>query len=85
MDYLILVPAYGRDYKTAAEVKAAWEGGKDFKIANAVGKYARDNGRYTGRGDVATGVPEGSYIRYNELTELTRIGVWEEAEVDELV
>lgn len=29
--YYELTPAYGRDYKTKAEVIAAWEGGKDFE------------------------------------------------------
>ena len=28
--YYSLTPAYGRDYKTAAEVKAAFDSGKDF-------------------------------------------------------
>lgn len=32
------VPAYGRDYKTAAQVKAAWSEGKDFRDA-ATGQY----------------------------------------------
>ena len=29
---LDIQPAYGRDYKSIAEVKAAWESGKDFQI-----------------------------------------------------
>ena len=29
---LDILPAYGRDYKSIAEVKAAWESGKDFQI-----------------------------------------------------
>ncbi len=29
--YYELTPAYGRDYKNAAEVKAAWTAGKDFE------------------------------------------------------
>ena len=32
------LPAYGRDYKTQAEVKADWEAGKDFRDA-ASGRY----------------------------------------------
>lgn len=37
-----LTPAYGRDYKSAAEVKAAWNAGKDFVDASfdASGTYA---------------------------------------------
>ncbi len=30
MTFFELTPAYGRDYKTAAEVKHAWTSGKDF-------------------------------------------------------
>ena len=29
---LDIIPAYGRDYKSIAEVKADWESGKDFQI-----------------------------------------------------
>jgi hypothetical protein len=29
-----LLPAYGRDYKTAAAAKADWQSGKDFLIAS---------------------------------------------------
>lgn len=82
---MILVPAYGRDYKTAAEVKADWEAGKDFKIADVLSEW---NGAYTSirdtkehLGDAAySWSTEHSYIRYNKLTQLTFIGKWEEAE-----
>jgi hypothetical protein len=30
---LEVIPAYGRDYKTQAEVKAAWESNLDFLVA----------------------------------------------------
>ena len=45
----IVIPAYGRDYSTAAEVLADWNGGKDFIISDMSnrwdGKYCsiRDN------------------------------------------
>ena len=29
-----LVPAYGRDYKSRAEVESAFEAGKDFQLAS---------------------------------------------------
>lgn len=32
MSHLTLSPAYGRDYKSAKEVKADWESGKDFDV-----------------------------------------------------
>jgi len=30
--YTTLVPAYGRDYKSAKEARAAWDAGQDFRI-----------------------------------------------------
>jgi hypothetical protein len=82
MSHLILVPAYGRDYKTAAEVRAAWEACKDFRIAS----IGPSMGRYINLNDWQLLVPdelkEGSYIRYNRLTELTHIGTWEGPERD---
>jgi hypothetical protein len=32
MDWVVAVPAYGRDYKTAKEVREAWANGRDFRI-----------------------------------------------------
>jgi hypothetical protein len=29
---LMIMPAYGRQYKTAEEAKADWNAGKDFKV-----------------------------------------------------
>lgn len=29
---VMLVPAYGKKYKTSDEVRSAWKSGKDFKI-----------------------------------------------------
>ena len=39
---MILVPAYGRDYKHKAEIVADFMGNKDFRIASVphCGKYA---------------------------------------------
>ena len=53
---MTLVPAYGRDYKSAAAVKADWEAGKDFQIA-ATGQYC----------SVRNGIPD-VWLRYNNLT-----------------
>ena len=46
---IILVPAYGRDYRTAKEVLAAWRAGKDFLISDV---SCRFNGRYISLVDV---------------------------------
>ncbi len=39
--WLTAVPAYGRDYRTKAEVLAAWNAGRDFRITapHAGGTY----------------------------------------------
>ncbi len=44
--YYELTPAYGRDYKSAKEIKAAWEAGKDF-----VGDYSL-NFAYVNKQDI---------------------------------
>ena len=31
---LVIMPAYGRQYKTSKEAVEAWKSGKDFKIIN---------------------------------------------------
>lgn len=56
------LPAYGRDYKSAAAVKADWAAGKDFQCA-LTGRYlsARDN------------VPGEVWVRYARLTKLVRV------------
>lgn len=44
--YLVVVPAYGRDYKTKAAVLADWEAGKDFENATVGvrGRYVNKAG-----------------------------------------
>jgi len=61
---VMLVPAYGRDYKTKKAVKEAWDAGKDFRIADM---SSPDDGRYTSKSDW-----EGKHvaIRYKGLTEV---------------
>lgn len=34
-----VIPAYGRDYRTAKAAKADWEAGKDFIISNMFDRY----------------------------------------------
>jgi hypothetical protein len=57
-----LVPAYGRDYKSKAAVKADWDAGKDFRIAT----FGPDDGRYTSKSDW---YGKHVLIRYKRLTE----------------
>jgi hypothetical protein len=56
------VPAYGRDYRSAAAVKADWTEGKDFRDA-LTGQYLsiRDN------------VPGQVWVRYARMTKLVRV------------
>ena len=55
MNILIVVPAYGRDYKSQKEVKEAWAQGKDFIISSM---HSEDYGRYVNKEDA----PKGSFI-----------------------
>jgi len=64
--YLTVTPGYGRDYKSAKEVRAAWIAGKDFTIRNA---FSADDGRQINRQDAdASGVTVN--IRYRNLTHI---------------
>lgn len=64
-----IVPAYGDDYKTRAQAIAAWNNGKDFRIADISN---RDDGRYVNKSD-ATKSNVTVMIRYNKLTEITTV------------
>ena len=49
MSYLSVEPAYGRDYKTKAEIETDWIAGKDFRCTSLMG-----GGKYVNKED---GVP----------------------------
>lgn len=68
--YIGVAPAYGRDYKSAKEVKAAWEEGKDFVITDMM--HPR-SGSYVNKDDA----PKGSTInvRYKRQTAVCPIKV----------
>lgn len=76
---MILVPAYGRDYKNAAAVKKDWEANKDFIVMDI--SMGRDDGRYINKSDFDAiknqALTSGSYIRYNKKQDITHIGKWE--------
>ena len=65
--FLEVTPAYGRDYKSAKEVKAAWAEGKDFQIAT----FGPEMGRYVNKDDA----PKGATImlRYKKLTQVATV------------
>lgn len=61
--YVTLAPAFGRDYKTAKDVKAAWDSNTDFIIQCVVHP---SNGRYINKSDTA-GSKDKFSIRYCRL------------------
>lgn len=61
-----IVPAYGRDYKSAKAAKEAWAEGKDFIIQNM---FSPDDGRYVNIDDLAPG--DTAELRYKNLTGVT--------------
>lgn len=65
---LTLVPAYGRDYKSAKEVVADWEANKDFLINDISSQF---DGKYINR----LQVPPNSVIkiRYKQLRQTRMI------------
>jgi len=67
---MTLTPAYGRDYKSKAEVEAAWNGGKDFQIAS-VGPYM---GAYVTKRELV-GKEKEVVIRYRKLAEVVVLKV----------
>lgn len=58
--YVNLQMAYGRDCKSAKEVKALWDAGKDFVIADVFGGNC---GKYMNKQDAVKG--ETYMIRYS--------------------
>lgn len=64
---LLVVPAYGRDYRSRKAVQADWEAGKDFRIAS----YGPENGRYVNKDDAPAGVV--IYARYDRQRKMVRI------------
>lgn len=69
MDIIVLSPAYGRDYKSAKEVKAALLSGKDFRI-ESIGPNA---GRYCSLRDFPVG--QVLNIRYRGLRQVLPVTV----------
>ena len=61
-----VIPAYGRDYKTAKEAKEAWQAGQDFIIQNFFSPY---DGKPINKQDAKPGEIIG--LRYRQKTQLT--------------
>ena len=60
MDSVTVIPAYGRDYKSAAAALADWQAGKDFRIA-LTGQYC----------SIRDSIP-GVWIRYARQTKIVK-------------
>lgn len=61
MSFLECVPAYGADYTSQAQVKAAWNASKDFQIV----EYGPHYGQYVNKQDAQD--DEKYMIRYAKL------------------
>ena len=72
MDIIVLSPAYGRDYKSAKEVKAALLSGKDFRV-ESIGPNA---GRCCSLRDFPVG--QALTIRYRGLRQVLSVTVTSE-------
>lgn len=70
--YVVVVPAYGRDYRSKKAVLADWEAGKDFVIRDYRGDM------YINKADLERERREGRdlvlQVRYNRLERVMMIG-----------
>jgi hypothetical protein len=64
----IFVPAYGRDYKSKAEILAAWNAGKDFADPSPFA-----SGTYLNREDAEREGMREVLIRYKRLTAIAKL------------
>jgi len=69
---LTLIPAYGRDYKTSAEVIKAWNNGRDFQIATVSSAW---HGSYANKEDAEGFTGTHCKIRFNRLRDTILINV----------
>lgn len=68
MSYLTVVPAYGRDYKSAKAVREDYAAGKDFQICDGWSPY---DGAYVNNGDHPAGVT--LTVRFAKLAKTVNI------------
>ena len=67
---LTLTPAYGRDYKSIAEVKQAFNNNMDFVIETIFSPHC---GRYCNKSDLSRDNQKSVKIRYGKLRKVTVI------------
>lgn len=68
MPYVEVVPAYGRDYKSQAEVKADWNANKDFTVVD----FGPNYGRATNKEDCEQ-MGLKVLVRYAKLTKVVQV------------
>jgi len=68
MQYLTVIPAYGRDYRSVAAVRKAWTEGKDFQVADITSKW---DGSYVSCKDIGEDIHV--LARYNKLTRVVEV------------
>lgn len=68
MAYLTVVPAYGRDYKSAKAAQADWKAGKDFQIAT----FGPSDGRYINKQDADADKSLSINIRFDSLRKICK-------------
>ncbi len=68
---MTLSPAYGRDYRSVAQVKADFDANKDFVIES----IGPDCGRYANKAALAKAGVKSVMVRYARLTKITEVKV----------
>lgn len=69
---MVLIPAYGRDYKSAAAVKADFEAGKDFIVQDYFSPY---DGKPANKESLVQAGVKRVEIRYARLAKLVVVKV----------
>lgn len=67
-----LTPAYGRDYKTGKDAKAAFLSGKDWIVASMFDRYA---GKPTNISDLCRAGERSVILRFNRMTKVTSVSL----------
>lgn len=65
MSWITALPAYGRDYKNQAQVRADWNAGKDFQDAAT--------GRYLSKRDVDADPSLHVHVRYSRGLKIMQV------------
>ncbi len=73
---MTIIPAYGRDYDTKAQVLAAWNAGQDFVLADI---FDSDDGRKINLQDARKAGLRVVNCRYKGLTKIAVIKVTHES------